>query len=65
MNYDVFAFGTVLCVSMCVRIVLTYVESADGWNCGRSLDLFCRLVMNRIKFNRCVRVTSTTLSTFP
>ena len=54
MYHDVLAFGTMLCVPMCVEVVLAYVQSTDGRGlvcCFNSLD---RLVLNSFMSDRCM-----------
>ena len=51
---DVLAFGTVLCVPVCVEVVLTYVESADGRGFVRRFDSFGRLMLDGFMSDRCM-----------
>ena len=52
--HDVLAFGTVLCVPVCVEVVLTYVESADGRGLVRRFDSFDRLMLDGFMSDRCM-----------
>jgi len=51
-SHDVLAFGTMLRVPVCVEIILTYVESADGRGLTRRCNSFNRLMFDSFVTNR-------------